>query len=180
MIADRTAFVLFCDDVRQEVGNKTSYMGVYPANIAFPPNPPADAQFLLPRLCIAIWITMEISDNLERARIKISSPPGDTPLFNHEIPREQIDIQFSTEGWMTRKILHTVLPFGKIIFPHSGFINVVVETEQGEIQAGRLRVIIPDRPDPNELSNNMGAPAAKSSLPSGRPTPARRRTKTKN
>jgi hypothetical protein len=47
------AYTIFCDDVRAEVGNKISYMGVYQGVMfvdAFP--------LALPRLCVAVTVRM--------------------------------------------------------------------------------------------------------------------------
>ncbi len=43
------AYTIFCDDLRQEVGNKVSYMGVYQGMMFVPAFPVA-----LPKLCAAV------------------------------------------------------------------------------------------------------------------------------
>jgi len=45
----RHAYVMYCDDVRREVGGKTSLIGVYPGAITFPRFPA-----FLPKLCVFV------------------------------------------------------------------------------------------------------------------------------
>lgn len=45
------AYTIFCDDLRQEAGNKVSYMGVY-QGVMFIPALPA----MLPKLCAAVTV----------------------------------------------------------------------------------------------------------------------------
>jgi hypothetical protein len=47
------AFVVWCDDIRQEVGNKPSFMGVYTGALVVPALPA-----VLPKLCI--WATLVV------------------------------------------------------------------------------------------------------------------------
>lgn len=49
------AYTIFCDDLRQEVGNKVSYMGAYQGMMfveAFP--------FVLPKLCVAVTLRLPL------------------------------------------------------------------------------------------------------------------------
>lgn len=51
------AYTIFCDDLRQEVGNKVSYMGVYQGMMfveAFP--------FVLPKLCAAVTLRVPMDE----------------------------------------------------------------------------------------------------------------------
>lgn len=43
-------YSLACDDIREEVGNKLSFMGVYGKNIVIPKTP-----FVFPQICVAIF-----------------------------------------------------------------------------------------------------------------------------
>ncbi len=46
---------IYCDDIRQEIGGKHSYMGVYGSDLVLPSFPAA-----IPKLCIAMqWMTLE-------------------------------------------------------------------------------------------------------------------------
>src|ERR1700729_4077122 len=153
MMLPRTAFCLFCDDFRQEVNSKASYMGTYPAVLAFPPNPPPEAQLWLPKIVVAIWLIIDIEDKLERATFSITMPPGQTEVFRSDVPLEQLARPANMESWTRRQLIHTVVPLFNLVFPHEGFIEVNIETEQGRMSAGRLKVQVPGRPDPISLSS---------------------------
>jgi hypothetical protein len=95
----RTAFCLFCDDIRQEINNKASYMGVYPSAVAFPPDPQPEALLLLPRFFVAVWLMIDINDKLERVSLTVSIPPGQTEIFRLEVPPEQLAPPVPVEDW---------------------------------------------------------------------------------
>jgi hypothetical protein len=57
--------VTYCDDIREEVGNKFSYMGVYSGELTVP------TPLLLPKLCIVGKITTDIDDPLESLDVRI-------------------------------------------------------------------------------------------------------------
>lgn len=48
---------VFCDDIRQEVGNKLSYMGIYFSEMTIPTAP-----LVLPKLCVAIKAVTAATD----------------------------------------------------------------------------------------------------------------------
>jgi hypothetical protein len=90
MTLPRTAFCLFCDDAQQEVNSKMSYMGVYPANLTFPPSTDPNAQYILPRLFLPLWLNTDVNDKLEHVTITVSIPPGRTKILRLEVPAEQL------------------------------------------------------------------------------------------
>lgn len=49
-MSDRYVHVIWCDDIRQEVGNKPSFMGVYTAGITIPALPA-----IMDRLALHVW-----------------------------------------------------------------------------------------------------------------------------
>lgn len=80
----RFATSIFCDDVRQEVNGKVSYMGVY-HNAMFCASFPAQ----LIKLCINISITTPISEPFKSLSFK-GSYEGE-PLFELPLTEEQIE-----------------------------------------------------------------------------------------
>jgi hypothetical protein len=65
-------YSLFCDDIREEVNGKTSYVGAYNGSIiGYGPAPAT-----LPKLCIAIFYMQAPTDESRPVKIKI--------LFEHE------------------------------------------------------------------------------------------------
>ena len=57
--------VIYCDDVRQEVGNKQSLMGVYPGDLYLEALPA-----VLPKLCIVATLVIPAAECFESLRIK--------------------------------------------------------------------------------------------------------------
>jgi hypothetical protein len=180
MMLPRTTFCMFCDDVRQEINSKTSYIGAYPSAVAFPPNPPPEALLLMSKLVVLVWLIVDINDKVESTTITVSIPPGQTEIFRQEIPPEQLTPPAPEGDWLQRYSLHVALPFINLVLPHEGFIEVNVETEQGKISAGRLKVVAPGRPDPATLSGGLvlSSPTA-SPPPSEQSPPAAPATRTR-
>ncbi len=59
--------VIYCDDVRQEIGNKQSFIGVYPGDLIIAGSLPV----VLPRLCLVSTLILPRSDEVASARIRI-------------------------------------------------------------------------------------------------------------
>ena len=63
------ATVVFCDDIRPEIGNKFSFMGVYDTDLNVSSS---DPQVTLPKLCAAITLVWkEDAVPTERIEVKI-------------------------------------------------------------------------------------------------------------
>ena len=64
--------VIFCDDIREEVGNKLSYMGVYAGELTVPIAP-----VLLTKLCIAVKVITNQADPFESLEVRVVKVKGD-------------------------------------------------------------------------------------------------------
>ena len=66
MSSQRAAWSIVCDDIRQEVGNKISFMGIYQSELLL-------AQFpsTLPRLCFAVYARTPASQPFKQLLFKI-------------------------------------------------------------------------------------------------------------
>lgn len=58
--------VIYCDDIRSEVGNKFSYMGIYTRELNIPSVP-----LLLPKLCIVVKVVSDINDPIESVVVRV-------------------------------------------------------------------------------------------------------------
>jgi hypothetical protein len=58
--------VIYCDDIRNEVGNKFSYMGIYTRELTIP-----NAPLILPKLCIAVKVVTDINDPFESVMVRV-------------------------------------------------------------------------------------------------------------
>ena len=62
---------IWCDDIRQEVGNKPSFMGVYVGGMTVGSTP-----VVLPRLAVYAWIISPLDEPLTKISLKIIRDDG--------------------------------------------------------------------------------------------------------
>lgn len=58
--------VIYCDDIRQEVGNKYSYMGVYSGVLYVP-----DFPVILPKLCLVVTATFPDDEEIKSLKLRL-------------------------------------------------------------------------------------------------------------
>ena len=87
--------VIYCDDIREEVGNKFSYMGVYSGELTVPIAP-----LLLSKLCVVAKVITDIDNPFESLEVRIVMVKGDDeteilstgPIpFPADLPRQHDD-----------------------------------------------------------------------------------------
>jgi hypothetical protein len=84
-------FSLFCDDIRAEVGGKMSVMGIYQADMVFPPS--TVFPFNITKLCILVKYYEEpgkLTEDLE-LRVSIPGDSADKPSIVVPMPRSDVD-----------------------------------------------------------------------------------------
>ncbi len=64
--------VIYCDDIREEVGHKFSYMGVYVGELTVPAAP-----VLLSKLCIAVRAVTDLDDPFELLEVRVVKIKGE-------------------------------------------------------------------------------------------------------
>src|SRR4051794_10954427 len=80
MPTPRVANCIFCDDIRHEVGNKVSLMGIYSADILFPGPPPVAFR----TLGIVAWLIFDVDDRPTKFTIRVLVPPDRTEVLKIE------------------------------------------------------------------------------------------------
>jgi hypothetical protein len=144
-MSDRVAICLFCDDIRQELGNKFSLMGVYGSDLIFPVEP---QNFLLPKFAAFVTISSDLDDAPTRISISGYIPPNRTEIVKLEMP-ELPPVSHPEDA--TRAHFRTVLEFPPFVIGEDGVIEVVISTERETIRAGRLFVhFVPPSPPPDK------------------------------
>ena len=129
--------VIYCDDIREEIGNKVSYMGIYAGELRVP-----GAPVLLGKLCIAVRIHAPIGRPIESLEVRVVKEKmgveiGEvlaTGVIEH--PADfAIDDEAATKVLMQ---LHFMLqPFQ---IEDSFEIRVKAKTESEELVSGALRI----------------------------------------
>ncbi len=143
MPLSRFAFCLFCDDIRPEIGNKFSYMGVYQRDMVFPPGAAPGVPIFVPKFGIGAWVVSDINDRPKHIVFRVFGPPGRTEIGHREIDVAQISNPPEMEPGSLRFSVSVVMPLIGLMLPESGFIEVTAEVDGEEMRAGRLKVTIP-------------------------------------
>jgi hypothetical protein len=90
---------VFCDDFRQEIGNKVSLIGIYRGNMLLPDTLPV----VLGRFCIIVTLEeprtkSKILDFGVTVNVFFPGDPDDKPLVTQTITAEQVRPSFAAEG----------------------------------------------------------------------------------
>ena len=142
-------YTIFCDDIREEVGGKFSYMGRYFTEMLIPGAIPA----VLPRLAAAVNFVFPRPQRGGLLRVVMSVETGTIHTIVHELtlgelpddPNQSGDVLFSTVN----------LVVSPIIFHGDSQIRVRGYLDDREIKAGSLRVRIVPPPDALALHSGM-------------------------
>lgn len=133
--ADRFLTATYCDDIRQELGNKLSLMGCYQGELIVSRVPVA-----LPKLCVyaSVWTPKE--QPFKSLIIRIVQG-DDVELARIELPQvglaEAAQIRDETA---TRKAVSTAIAFAPFAIEKSTSLRLVATTEEGEIIGPRLLI----------------------------------------
>jgi hypothetical protein len=133
--APRVAHAIFCDDIRPEMGNKFSLMGVYGPELQIE----APFPVIIHRFGVRVGLITDMDDIPEFMKISITLP-NNTELLQTEVPIHQTPPQAALDEVVTKYHLAINLPFSPLPLFCAGFLEVWVETELGKIRAGKLKV----------------------------------------
>lgn len=130
MIPDRFVTFQFCDDIRQEVGNKYSLIGCYNGVVQIAPIPS-----VLPKLCAVVRIDTPITRPFKKLVARIIR--DEKPIAEIAFPPEafSIDPRLAPDGAQRHSLLAM---FAMAPFPVEApsTLRVEAETEEGIISAG--------------------------------------------
>jgi hypothetical protein len=133
-------FVLFCDDVRQEVTGKTIFVGAYQHEMIFHASPPITIAIL----AASIWYRFSPADVPPRVefRIVFENKAGErTVLYTNvadltapaEVPPPPTDPNI--QPYME---VHHVARMAQIVIPEAGLIRARVYVGDDEVRLGTL------------------------------------------
>jgi hypothetical protein len=133
MSGDRWISVQYCDDVRQEVGNKYSLMGCYADVMVVSPMPA-----LLPRFCAMIRVQTPVERPLEKLVLRLMRDG----VSLHEIEFPQSDLLNLVKAPVGAKGVSLATMFMISPFPIEApcVLRVEAETEDGSLRGGILRI----------------------------------------
>jgi hypothetical protein len=132
-------YALFCDDIRREVGNKASLLGIYSGIAIFE----ADFPITIPRLCIAVYWLQDRDDERRPTKIKVfSSDEGkDELVIEGDIPIEAFDQapMVTPDANILHAVIHIALaPF---VVEKPSTLKVRAFYGDEEYKLGRLRMV---------------------------------------
>jgi hypothetical protein len=129
---DRRVEVIYCDDIRNETGNKHSLMGVYHGNLVVNSFP---AQF--PKLCVWIYAMTPRNRPFENLRIRVIQGEEETLLFDSEAIDPPDDLP--GEDTETQSVMGAIV-FSPLHVTAETFLRVIVETGSEVLEGRRLRI----------------------------------------
>lgn len=132
--ADRFVHAIFCDDIRQEIGNKVSFMGCYQGELFVPFVP-----LMLPKLCVQVTVTTTVERPLKALTVRLDQ--GTNQLAVIEISGDELAraIPPATED-KTRLAASVGVMLAPFTITEPGELRVVVITEEGEMPGPLLRL----------------------------------------
>ena len=146
--ADRFVHAIFCDDMRQEMGKKVSFMGCYQGEMFVPFAPVS-----LPKLCVFVTISTPAERPFKALSIRVDQ--GGNTIANIETPSADWEQPIPPAPDDVTRLLANV---GVILSPFAinepGEIQVVITTEEGEMLGPRLRIKL--APQTQAIANVVG------------------------
>lgn len=139
-MSDRRLGAIFCDDIRSEVGNKTSFMGVFEEELLVGKLPA-----ILARFCAAVTVTTPIERPFTKLRMFVKL--NDDVVFDHTmassdlhaaIERARERAAAATEDSRMEFAVHINLIMSPLVLPRASTLQVFAETEvEGEVLKSR-------------------------------------------
>jgi hypothetical protein len=130
----RVATCLFCDDIRQETGNKFSAMGIYGADMIIPLAGPV----LIPKIGIVLSLIVDVGDEPETLTATVLIPSEKRELLRVETKRPDVFDEVGKD--VKKRIIRMVLPCPSFEVAENSEVEVIVDTGQEQIRAGRLLI----------------------------------------
>lgn len=138
-MSGRYVHTIWCDDIRQEIGNKPSFMGVYSNGIVFSSLPT-----MLQQLAIYTWIISPLDNPFKKLSLKVVRDDGAVLV---EIPSEELNIKEAAKKALapqddaTKQIIMTGITIRNVEIPVGcRYFTVLVETESEVLEGTKLRI----------------------------------------
>ena len=138
---------IFCDDIREEVGGKSSYMGIYKGEMIVA----TDFPVILPMFAFAITYVEPIDLPTMPVTIRVTLPdPTNTALIEIELPIEQLRAEFIKTVDPDSILFQSTLDFkaSPLLIAQEGSIKVSAIRNGEEIRLGSLKI---RKAEPSEM-----------------------------
>lgn len=132
MTLQRTLIAQYCDDVRQEVGNKFSLMGCYGADLYVPAFP-----ITLPKLCVFVHVRTTREHPFERLTLRLVR--GGEVLSELVANPEKLNAG-DTPEWARWLSMTGILAVTPLHAPGPCRLQVLAETESETLESGQFLI----------------------------------------
>lgn len=137
----RYGYCIFCDDIRTEVGEKLSFIGVYNGVLLLPEFP-----FTLPKLCAHVNLVTPASDPYRSIVLQCRTPGDQAPLIQENLDTVQLEEQHalgeaeSADSAQVDVVVGVSLVFSPLRLRRPGLLTVeaVIDGELVKISALRI------------------------------------------
>jgi hypothetical protein len=137
---------LYCDDIRQEVGGKNSYMGVYNSDLVVPQFPTT-----LPKLCAQVTLRFPLGVTAREVIVRISM--NEVQLAEVTLPEGELrkaladmtNMESSLENQDVAAAL--VLQFAPLQLQQPGVMRVLAIVDGRELKGNALTIRLPTEKD---------------------------------
>lgn len=134
---------IFCDDIRQEVGNKFSYIGCYQGELIVQMTPA-----VLPKLCVFASISTPKERPFKSLMLRVVQDDK-VEFARVEIPEEDLaKTNQIFDGTSTRKNINTAIVFSPFAIEKPTMLRLMATTEEGEITGPRLLIKVAATQEP--------------------------------
>ena len=134
-------YSIFCDDIRLEVGNKTSLIGIYSGVLGFEGS---EFPITIPKLCIVVTWCQDTSDEVHPVTLKIiyeKENGEEQPLLEGELAVAGFKNVTRISESASRLTAQAQAVISPITFEAAGSIKVRAYYNSEEFKLGRLHVI---------------------------------------
>ncbi|MGC2962940.1 DUF6941 family protein [Paraburkholderia graminis] len=126
--------VLYCDDIRQEIGGKITFVGVYNAFLGV-----EEAPVVLPKLSIHVSFVVPADQTVEGLKFRLIRDDAEVAAFDSpplELPIPKDDMPITRRSYS--------LNIGIAPFPIEGpsILRVIAESNLGTFTSGGLRITV--------------------------------------
>lgn len=143
---DRYLHAIYCDDIRYEMGNKQSLMGIYTSDLWIP-----EAPAILPKLCVIANIATPLDKPFTKLIIRIMRDDEtiiEAPLIDDQLHQPQLKIIENEDKDNPHRSIGLVGIF--VLSPFSiekeCTLRVRAETENGELIGNGIEIKIGQPP----------------------------------
>jgi len=133
MTSNRIVIAQFCDDVRQEIGNKFSLMGCYGTDLYVPSFP-----ITLPKLCAFVHVRTPREQPFGRLTLRLVR--SDELLSELVADPDKLNAGDPPPGWARWLAMTGILAVTPFHANSPCRLRVLAETESGTIESGQFLI----------------------------------------